>query len=64
MFLFIEMGLVITYGTDAWQDELDSKLYLGLGIISLMIMAGDIYVQFNQGYIYHGMIITDKKRAL
>ena len=56
------MGLVLTYGPQVWTDELSSPAYVTLDVITIIILALDILVCLNCGYLYRGMVIMDYKR--
>lgn len=63
IFYFTETTLILTYGTVAWQAELSTPVVLVLNIIYISVFVGDIYIQFNAGYITNSAIILNDKRV-
>lgn len=62
MYYFVEMGLVLTYGQQVWDDEKSSKAITAFTVITVIILFIDIFVCLNCGYLYRGMIVMDRKR--
>jgi len=62
MYYFVEMGLVLTYGQQVWQDEMSNPVVIAFDVITIIVLALDILVCLNCGYLYRGMIVMDPKR--
>lgn len=62
MYYYVEMGLVLTYGPQVWDDEMSSPLLITVNVLSVLILIIDLFVCLNCGYLYRGMIIMDYKR--
>lgn len=62
MYYYVEMGLVLTYGQQVWDDEMSNPFLIAVNVIAILIFFIDIFVVLNCGYLYRGMIIMDSKR--
>jgi hypothetical protein len=64
MFYFVEMGLVLTYGQQVWDDERNTSVLIATNIIAILILLADMLLQLNCGYLYRGMIVMDDRRIV
>lgn len=55
---------MIAYGDNAWRSELKSEVVTVVNWISIIILIGDIFVQFEVGFIRRGMIVTNRFRVI
>lgn len=62
MYYFVEMGMVLTYGQEVWDDELTNPITVAFTVITIIVLALDILVSMNCGYLYRGMIVMDSAR--
>lgn len=58
------MGLILTYWEEAWVDLNSNPIAISLSAYCLLVFAADMLVQFNTGYLFRGVIITDKSRVV
>ena len=58
------MGIVLTYGEEAWKAELTTIPVIIWDSLTVIIFLLDIFLCLNCGYLYRGMIITDRKRIV
>jgi hypothetical protein len=64
VYIYVLMGMVLTYGEAAWTDIHRVPVSIAFNLISLLVFIGDILVQINTGYIFRGVIVTDKTRVV
>jgi fumarate reductase subunit C len=64
IFTYFVTGIALVYGLEAWQDLTTNPLIIALNLICIVVFAADIFVQLNTGFLFRGMIILDKERAL
>lgn len=62
LYYYVEMGFVLSFGSQVWEDELNSPLCITMDVLTGVIFILDIGVCFNCGYLYRGMVIMDRKR--
>lgn len=62
MYYYVEMGLVLTYGQQVWEDEMANPIVIAFNVITILVLACDIFVCLNCGYLYRGMIVMDPRR--
>lgn len=62
LYYYVEMGFVLSFGLQVWEDELNSPLCITMDVLTGLIFILDIGVCFNCGYLYRGMVIMDRKR--
>jgi len=58
LYYYVEMGIMLTYGQQAWTSELQSVPMLVIDVVAIIIFVLDIVAQFNTGYISRGAIIV------
>lgn len=58
IYTYVEMGLVLTYGSVAWADIHNDPISITFHVAAILVFIGDILVQMNTGYIFRGVIIT------
>lgn len=63
IYYFSETTIILTYGEVAWQAALSSPAFITLNVFFILVFIGDIYVQFNTGYITNSAIILDRARV-
>ena len=64
LYYYVEMGLVLTYGQQVWDDELDSTVYLVVDFTAILVLLADIFVKFNCGYLFRGLVVLDRQRIV
>jgi hypothetical protein len=64
VYAYVEVGLILTYGENAWENLYGNPISISLNIYCLLVFLGDILVQFNTGYLSRGVIITEKARVV
>ncbi len=65
VYSYVEMGLILTYGQAAWTSiNRTSTPTIVTHCLATAIFTIDVYVQMSTGYIYRGVIITDKARVV
>ena len=64
MYYYIEVGIMLTYGSIAWEDELGSASAIFFDCFFIIVFILDMLFQLNSGFLYRGMIIMDKERAI
>lgn len=64
MYSYVEMGVILTYGEAAWTGINRSHSTMGIHLMATVIFAIDVYVQLNTGYIFRGVIITERARVV
>ena len=64
VYTYIEVGMVLTYGSVAWADINQVIGSLIVKVMVIIVLIGDMLVQFNTGYLFRGVIITEKTRAI
>lgn len=64
IYSYVEMGLILTYWEEAWVDLNSNPISISLSVYCLLVFAADMLVQFNTGYLFRGVIITDKSRVV
>lgn len=64
LYSYVEMGVVLTYGDAAWTSINRSNSTMSIHLIGTIIFGIDVYVQLNTGYIFRGVIITERARVV
>lgn len=59
MYYYVEMGLVLTYGQQVWDDEMSNPALIFINVLAILIFIVDVLVCLNCGYLYRGMVIMD-----
>lgn len=57
-------GMALFYGLEAWQDLTTNPFTIILNVICIVVFSADIFVQLNTGFLFRGMIILEKERAV
>jgi len=63
IYIFFFSSLVIGFGLLSLQYDFQNDALFSLVVVSLFILLADVFIKFKSGFIFRGMIVTQRARV-